>query len=137
MTIRPKQASIGGLDPETSWGTARERPYVPVEPRDIKETDDTYKNPRGYNVLLQLVSLWHIRLGHLDLNLFKKTVKIISGMPNLNTIKEEDFVCLACDRNKAIRKLNLKAFPDSLKILNTLEKDTFKIKPRLYNKRPV
>src|SRR6266699_7180434 len=56
-------------------------------------------------------------------------------MPNLDAVKEEDLVCLACDRNKAVRKLNLKALPDLLKILNTLKRDTFKVKLRLYNKR--
>ncbi len=47
-------------------------------------------------------------------------------MPNLDAIKEEDFVCLAYDRNKAVRKPNLKALLDLLKILDTLEEDTFK-----------
>src|SRR6266566_2703668 len=108
-----------------------------VEPRDIEETDDTRRNPRGYNVLLQFVSLWHIRLGHLSLNLFKKTVKITSGIPNLNVIKKEDFVCLAYDRSKVVRRPNLRALPDSLKILDTLERDIFKVKLRPYNKRPI
>ncbi len=58
-------------------------------------------------------------------------------MSNLDAVKEEDFVCLACDRSKAVRRLNLRALPDPLKILDTLEGDTFKIKPRPYNKRPV
>ena len=97
MTVGPEQASIGGLDLETSRRTARERLCVSVEPRDVEETDNTRKNPRGYNVLLQFVSLWYIRLGHLGLNLFKKTVKITSGISNLDVIKEEDFDCLACD----------------------------------------
>jgi len=73
----------------------------------------------------------------LNLNLLKKTAKITSGIPNLNAVKEEDFVCLAYNRNKAVRKLNLKALPDPLKILDTLEKDTFKVKPKLYNKQPI
>ncbi len=108
-----------------------------AEPRDIEETDDMRRNPKGYNALLQLANLWYIRLGHLGLNLFKKTVKIISGMSNLDVVKEEDFVYMACDRSKAVRRLNLKAFPDSLRILDTLEGDIFKVKPRPYNKRPI
>src|SRR6266566_7760623 len=95
VTIGPEQASIDGLVFETSWGTARERLYILVEPRDIKETDDIYRNPKGYNVLLQLVNLWYIRLGHLGLNLLKKTVKITSDISNLDVVKEENFVCLA------------------------------------------
>ncbi len=57
MTVMPEQASISGLDPKTSRGTAKERPYILVEPRDVEETDDTRRNPRGYNALLQLASL--------------------------------------------------------------------------------
>ena len=95
VTIRPKQAPINRLDPETSRGTAKERPRIPAKPRNEKETDDLHKNPKGYNTLLQLANLWHLRLGHLGLNLLKKTAKITSGMPNLNIIKEEDFVYLA------------------------------------------
>jgi len=71
----------------------------------------------------------------LRLNLFKKTVKIISGIPNLDVVKEEDFIYLMYDRSKAVKKLNLKALPDLLKILDTLEENTFKVKPKLYNKR--
>ncbi len=57
VTIRPDEALIGGLDPETSRGPARERLYVPAEPRDVEETDDTRRNPRDYNALLQLANL--------------------------------------------------------------------------------
>ncbi len=137
ITIGPEQASIDGLNPETSRGTAKERPYIFAEPRDVEETDDTYRNPRGYNALLQLTNLWHIRLGHLGLNLLKKTVKIINGIPNLNVVKKEDLVYLAYDRNKAVKRPNLKVFPNLLKILNTLKEDIFKIKPKPYNKRPI
>ncbi len=58
-------------------------------------------------------------------------------MPNLDAVKEEDFVYLAYDRSKAVRKPNLKALLDLLKILNTLKEDIFKIKPKLYNKQPI
>ncbi len=57
MTVKPKQASIDGLNLETSQGTAKEKPYVPAEPRDIEETDNIYKNLKDYNALLQLASL--------------------------------------------------------------------------------
>ena len=57
VTIKPNEALINGLDPETSRETVRERPYVPAEPRDVEETVDTCRNPRGYTALLQLVSL--------------------------------------------------------------------------------
>jgi len=56
VTVEPDEASISGLDPETSRRTAKERPYMLAEPRDVEETDNTYRNPRGYNALLQLVN---------------------------------------------------------------------------------
>ncbi len=52
VTIGPKQASIGRLDLETSRKTTKKRPYIPIEPRDIEETDDIHKNLKIYNVLL-------------------------------------------------------------------------------------
>ncbi len=58
-------------------------------------------------------------------------------MPNLNVIKEEDFICLAYNRNKAVRRPNLKVLLNPLKILNTLKENIFKVKPRLYNKRSI
>ncbi len=57
-------------------------------------------------------------------------------MLNLNVIKEENFVYLAYNRNKTVRRPNLRALPNPLKILNTLKEDIFKVKPRPYNKRP-
>ena len=137
VIIGSKQAPINGLDPETSRKTVKKRLRIFIKPGDMEKTGDTRRNPRGYNALLQLVSLWHIRLRHLGLNLLKKTVKIINGIPNLDTVKEKDFVYLTYNRSKAVRRLNLKAFPDSPKILDILEGDTFKVKLRLYNKRPI
>jgi len=58
-------------------------------------------------------------------------------MSNLDAIKEEDFDCLACNRSKTVKRFNLKVLPDPLKILDILEEDTFKVKPKPYNKRPV
>ncbi len=56
-------------------------------------------------------------------------------MPNLDAVKEENFVFLVYDRSKAVRKFNLKALLDLLRILDTLEGDIFKVKFRPYNKR--
>ncbi len=57
VIIKPDEASISGLDLETSRRTAKERPYMPAKPRDVEETGDTHRNPKGYNALLQLVNL--------------------------------------------------------------------------------
>ena len=52
VTIGPNEVPIDGLNPETSRGTAKKRFYIPIELRDIEETDDTHKNPKNYNALL-------------------------------------------------------------------------------------
>ena len=52
MIVGLEQVFIGGLDLETSRGTAKERPYMFAEPRDVEETSDMCRNLRGYNVLL-------------------------------------------------------------------------------------
>ena len=52
-----EQTSKGRLDSKTSRRTAKEKPYIPAEPRDVEETDDTYRNPKGYNTLLQFANL--------------------------------------------------------------------------------
>ncbi len=95
--------------------------------------DDICKNFKGYNVLLQFVNLWYLRLKYPSLDLFKKTVKIINGILNLDIVKKEDFICLMYNRNKAVRKFNLKALLNLLKILDILKKDIFKIKFKPYN----
>jgi len=56
VTVGSEQASIDGLDLEISRRTARERPYIFVEPWNMEETGDICRSPRGYNTLLQLVS---------------------------------------------------------------------------------
>jgi len=137
VIVEPNEAPIGRLDLETSRRTAKKRLCIPIELWDVEETDDTRRNPKDYNVLLQLANLWHLRLRHLNLNLFKKTAKIINDIPNLDVIKEKDFVYLAYNRSKAVKKPNLKAFLNPLKILDILKKDIFKVKPKPYNKRLV
>ena len=52
-----KKASISGLDLETSRRTAKKKPYIPAEPRNIEKTGDIYRNPKYYNAPLQLANL--------------------------------------------------------------------------------
>jgi len=56
MTIGPDEAFIGGLDLETSRRTTKKRPYILAKLRDEVEMDNTCRNPKGYNILLQLTS---------------------------------------------------------------------------------
>ncbi|KAK2070593.1 hypothetical protein P8C59_005077 [Phyllachora maydis] len=101
----------------------------------------TLKEPnigqRDYYNLLNLAKLWHVRLGHIGLRLLKKTSSITKGLPNFDKIKEADFHCSSCDRGKAVRRVSKALIPDPPRVLDSIEGDTVKIRPRPYNRNPI
>ncbi|KAK2075413.1 hypothetical protein P8C59_009542 [Phyllachora maydis] len=101
----------------------------------------TLKEPnigqRDYYNLLYLAKLWHVRLGHIGLRLLKKTSSITKGLPNFDKIKEADFYCSSCDRGKAVRRVSKALIPDPSRVLDSIEGDTVKIRPRPYNRNPI
>ncbi|KAK2070708.1 hypothetical protein P8C59_005183 [Phyllachora maydis] len=101
----------------------------------------TLKEPnigqRDYYNLLNLAKLWHVRLGHIGLRLLKKTSSITKGLPNFDEIKEADFHCSSCDRGKAVRRVSKALIPDLPRVLDSIEGDTVKIRPRPYNRNPI
>ncbi|KAK2070512.1 hypothetical protein P8C59_004999 [Phyllachora maydis] len=101
----------------------------------------TLKEPnigqRDYYNLLNLAKLWHVRLGHIGLRLLKKTSSITKGLPNFDKIKEADFHCSSCDRGKAVRRVSKALIPDLPRVLDSIEGDTVKIRPRPYNRNPI
>ncbi|KAK2072674.1 hypothetical protein P8C59_007012 [Phyllachora maydis] len=101
----------------------------------------TLKEPnigqRDYYNLLNLAKLWHVRLGHIGLRLLKKTSSITKGLPNFDKIKEADFHCSSCNRGKAVRRVNKALIPDPPRVLDSIEGDTVKIRPRPYNRNPI
>ncbi|KAK2068916.1 hypothetical protein P8C59_003530 [Phyllachora maydis] len=101
----------------------------------------TLKEPnigqRDYYNLLNLAKLWHVRLGHIGLRLLKKTSSITKGLPNFDKIKEADFHCSSCDRGKAVRRVSKALIPDPPRVLDLIEGDTVKIRPRPYNRNPI
>ncbi|KAK2074909.1 hypothetical protein P8C59_009079 [Phyllachora maydis] len=101
----------------------------------------TLKEPnigqRDYYNLLNLAKLWHVRLGHIGLRLLKKTSSITKGLPNFDKIKEADFHCSSCDRGKAVRRVRKALIPDPPRVLDSIEGDTVKIRPRPYNRNPI
>ncbi|KAK2071814.1 hypothetical protein P8C59_006209 [Phyllachora maydis] len=101
----------------------------------------TLKEPnigqRDYYNLLNLAKLWHVRLGHVGLRLLKKTSSITKGLPNFDKIKEADFHCSSCDRGKAVRRVSKALIPDLPRVLDLIEGDTVKIRPRPYNRNPI
>ncbi|KAK2073304.1 hypothetical protein P8C59_007593 [Phyllachora maydis] len=101
----------------------------------------TLKEPnigqRDYYNLLDLAKLWHVRLGHIGLRLLKKTSSITKGLPNFDKIKEADFHYSSCDRGKAVRRVSKALIPDPPRVLDSIEGDTVKIRPRPYNRNPI
>ncbi|KAK2068656.1 hypothetical protein P8C59_003286 [Phyllachora maydis] len=101
----------------------------------------TLKEPnigqRDYYNLLNLAKLYHVRLGHIGLRLLKKTSSITKGLPNFDKIKEADFHCSSCDRGKAVRRVSKAFIPDLPRVLDLIEGDTIKIRPRPYNRNPI
>ncbi|KAK2068578.1 hypothetical protein P8C59_003210 [Phyllachora maydis] len=90
----------------------------------------------NYN-LLNLAKLWHVRLGYIGLRLLKKTSSITKGLPNFDKIKEADFHCSSCNRGKAVRRVSKALIPDLPRVLDLIEGDTVKIRPRPYNRNPI
>ncbi|KAK2071306.1 hypothetical protein P8C59_005742 [Phyllachora maydis] len=76
-------------------------------------------------------------IGHIGLRLLKKTSSITKGLPNFDKIKEADFHCSSCDRGKAVRRVSKALIPDPPRVLDSIEGNTVKIRPRPYNRNPI
>ncbi|KAK2075480.1 hypothetical protein P8C59_009606 [Phyllachora maydis] len=143
----PYQSPRETREPKPLTGT-RDLPRVLREPviegNKVVEkaiSSPTLKEPnigqRDYYNLLNLAKLWHVRLGHIGLRLLKKTSSITKGLPNFDKIKEADFHCSSCDRGKAVRRVSKALIPDLPRVLDSIEGDTVKIRPRPYNRNPI
>ncbi|KAK2067375.1 hypothetical protein P8C59_001124 [Phyllachora maydis] len=143
----PYQSPRETREPKPLTGTG-DLPYVLREPviegNKVVEkaiSSPTLKEPnigqRDYYNLLNLAKLWHVRLGHIGLRLLKKTSSITKGLPNFDKIKEADFHCSSYDRGKAVRRVSKALIPDLPRVLDLIEGDTVKIRPRPYNRNPI
>ncbi|KAK2075500.1 hypothetical protein P8C59_009622 [Phyllachora maydis] len=143
----PYQSPRRTREPKPLTGT-RDLPRVLREPvikgNKVVEkaiSSPTLKEPnigqRDYYNLLNLAKLWHVRLGHIGLRLLKKTSSITKGLPNFDKIKEADFHCSSYDRGKAVRRVSKVLIPDPPRVLDSIEGDTVKIRPRPYNRNPI
>ncbi|KAK2072781.1 hypothetical protein P8C59_007116 [Phyllachora maydis] len=146
-SLRGKRPRRPTREPEPLTGTG-DLPYVLREPviggNKVVEkaiSSPTLKEPnigqRDYYNLLNLAKLWHVRLGHIGLRLLKKTSSITKGLPNFNKIKEADFHCSSYDQGKAVRRVSKALIPDPPRVLDSIEGDTVKIRPRPYNRNPI
>ncbi|KAK2075429.1 hypothetical protein P8C59_009558 [Phyllachora maydis] len=142
----PYQSPCKTREPKPLTGT-RDLPYIlrelVIEGNNVEKaiSSPTLKEPnigqRDYYNLLNLAKLWHVRLGHIGLRLLKKTSSITKGLPNFDKIKEADFHCSSYDRGKAVRRVSKALIPDLSRVLDSIEGNTVKIRPRLYNRNPI
>ncbi|KAK2068781.1 hypothetical protein P8C59_003402 [Phyllachora maydis] len=146
-SLRGKRPYRPTREPKPLTGT-RDLPHVlrelVIEGNEVVEkaiSSPTLKEPnigqRDYYNLLNLAKLWHVRLGHIGLRLLKKTSSITKGLPNFDKIKEADFHCSSCNRGKAVRRVSKALIPDLPRVLDSIEGDTVKIRPRPYNRNPI
>ncbi|KAK2072066.1 hypothetical protein P8C59_006443 [Phyllachora maydis] len=70
-------------------------------------------------------------------NLLNLAKFITKGLPNFDKIKEADFHCSSCDRGKAVRRVSKALIPNPPRVLDSIEGDTIKIRPRPYNRNPI
>ncbi|KAK2074003.1 hypothetical protein P8C59_008240 [Phyllachora maydis] len=153
-----KGTTLEGIGPSLRG----KRPYRPVEP--LATAQAPYQSPRetrepkpltgtrdlpcmlrepvieGNKVVEKAISsptLKEPNIGHIGLRLLKKTSSITKGLPNFDKIKEADFHCSSCDRGKAVRRVSKALIPDLPRVLDLIEGDTVKIRPRPYNRNPI
>ncbi|KAK2074728.1 hypothetical protein P8C59_008912 [Phyllachora maydis] len=145
-SLRGKRPRRPTREPKPLTST-RDLPHVLREPviegNEVEKamSSPTLKEPnigqRDYYNLLNLAKLWHVRLGYIGLRLLKKTSSITKGLPNFDKIKEADFHCSSCNRGKAVRRVSKALIPDLPRVLDLIEGDTVKIRPRPYNRTPI
>ncbi|KAK2067988.1 hypothetical protein P8C59_001687 [Phyllachora maydis] len=70
-------------------------------------------------------------------NLLNLAKFITKGLPNFDKIKEADFHCSSYDQGKAVRRVSKALIPDLPRVLDSIEGDTVKIRPRPYNRNPI
>ncbi|KAK2068642.1 hypothetical protein P8C59_003272 [Phyllachora maydis] len=145
-SLRGKRPRRPTREPEPLTGTG-DLPHVLREPviegNKVEKaiSSPTLKEPnigqRDYYNLLNLAKLWHVRLGHIGLRLLKKTSSITKGLPNFDKIKEADFHCSSYNEGKAVRRVSKALIPDPPRVLDSIEGNTIKIRPRPYNRNPI
>ncbi|KAK2074633.1 hypothetical protein P8C59_008827 [Phyllachora maydis] len=137
-----KGTTLEGIGPSLRG----KRPYRPTrEPEPLTGTGDlpcVLREPviEGNKVVEKAISsptLKEPNIGHIGLRLLKKTFSITKGLPNFDKIKEADFHCSSYDRGKAVRRVSKALIPDLPRVLDSIEGDTVKIRPRPYNRNPI
>ncbi|KAK2066355.1 hypothetical protein P8C59_000184 [Phyllachora maydis] len=123
-SLRGKRPCRPTREPEPLTGT-RDLPYILREP--VIEGNKVEK----------AISSPTLKEPNIGLYLLKKTSSITKRLPNFDKIKEADFHCSSCDRGKAVRRVSKALIHDLPRVLDSIEGDTVKTRPRPYNRNPI
>ncbi|KAK2067477.1 hypothetical protein P8C59_001215 [Phyllachora maydis] len=135
-----KGTTLEGIGPSLKG----KRPYRP--PKRLTGTGDLPYVLRelvieGNKVVEKAISsptLKEPNIGQRDYyNLLNLAKFITKGLPNFDKIKEADFYRSSCDRGKAVRRVSKALIPNPPRVLDLIEGNTVKIRPRPYNRNPV
>ncbi|KAK2070682.1 hypothetical protein P8C59_005159 [Phyllachora maydis] len=134
-----KGTTLEGIGPSLR-GKRPRRPPKPLTgtrdlPRVLREL--VIKGNKVVEKAISSPTLKEPNIGHIGLRLLKKNSSITKGLPNFDKIKEADFHCSSYDRGKAVRRVSKALIPDPPRVLDSIEGNTVKIRPRPYNRNPI
>ena len=86
---------------------------------------------------MELRPIWHQRLSHPGLKILIKTSQITEGIPNLQGLKKTNINCNTYTKSKIIRRPTKGPLTDPLQYLDSIEGNTFELKPKAHNKSSI
>jgi len=86
--------------------------------------------------MIEAARLWHVRLGHIGLDLLRKTALITKGMPDFSGIRPKYIAYKSCNATKLLRQPSSKAITDPPNALGRIKGDIFVIRPIPLNNKP-
>ncbi|KAK2074918.1 hypothetical protein P8C59_009088 [Phyllachora maydis] len=134
------------IEPLATTQAPYQSPRKTREPKPLTGTRDLPRMLRepvieGNKVVEKAISsptLKEPNIGQRDsYNLLNLAKFITKGLPNFDKIKEADFHCSSYDRGKAVRRVSKALIPNPPRVLDSIEGDTVKIRPRPYNRNPI
>ncbi|KAK2070463.1 hypothetical protein P8C59_004953 [Phyllachora maydis] len=134
------------IEPLATAQAAYQSPRKTREPKPLTGTKDlpcVLREPviEGNKVVEKAISsptLKEPNIGQRDYyNLLNLAKFITKGLPNFDKIKEADFHYSSYDRGKAVRRVSKALIPNPPRVLDSIEGDTVKIRPRPYNRNPI
>ncbi|KAM7182544.1 hypothetical protein V8F33_014230, partial [Rhypophila sp. PSN 637] len=88
------------------------------------------------STLVEAARLWHVRLGHLSLDLLKRTALVTTSLPNFQKVRIDQLCYKNYNVAKMLRKPSKKPVKDPAYVLDRIKGDIFVIRPILLNNKP-